>query len=192
MRELNSIEEKILDRALYLMGKNKSWDVPIRAIAKEAGVNVSAINYYFRTKEEMLRQVKNFYITNTLTISSILDNEEYDEEERIILYANEIMEYTLRFPGITVILREASNLKDVDEMSGKIIKVSKEMYEKMDRILSDVIKKDKLSSEYNRIIFISSIIYPIENSDITDFDKDIISNKDNRIEYIKYIIKALK
>ncbi len=73
MRELTSIQEKILDKALYLIGKNASFNVPIRAIAKEANVkeanvnvNVSAINYYFRTKEEMMKYVKEFYLDNTV------------------------------------------------------------------------------------------------------------------------------
>lgn len=75
MRELTSIQEKILNKALYLIGKNASFNVPIRAIAKEANVkeanvnvnvNVSAINYYFRTKEEMIKHVKEFYLANTV------------------------------------------------------------------------------------------------------------------------------
>ena len=45
MRELKGIEEKILDKALYLFGKNGTTNVPIRSIVKEAEVNVSAINY---------------------------------------------------------------------------------------------------------------------------------------------------
>jgi len=76
MRELKSVEEKILDRALYLIGKNKTMDVPVRAIAKEANVNVSAINYYFRSKEEMLKQVRQFYLTNTESVVVILNNKE--------------------------------------------------------------------------------------------------------------------
>lgn len=68
MRELTSIQEKILDKALYLIGKNASFNVPIRAIAKEANVNVSAINYYFRTKEEMMKYVKEFYLDNTVVL----------------------------------------------------------------------------------------------------------------------------
>lgn len=192
MRELKSVEEKILDRALYLIGKNRSSDVSIRAIAKEADVNVSAINYYFRTKEEMLRQVKQFYITNTLAISSMLDNEEYEEEERLILSANEIMEYTLRFPGITVILREAVNLKDVDEISKDIIKVSNELHKKIEILLYNIISGDELKCKYKHMIFMSSIIYPIEGIETMAFDENIVNCKESRIEYIKYIIKALK
>lgn len=192
MRDLKSVEEKILDRALYLIGTNRSSDVSIRAIAKEANVNVSAINYYFRTKEEMLRQVKEFYITNTVTISSILDDEEHSEEERLVLFANEIMEYILRFPGITVLLRDAASLKDVDEISNKIINVSREMHEKMDKTLFNVTKGDKLSCKYKKMIFMSSIIYPIENNDVIDFDETIINTKEGRIKYIKNLIKMLK
>lgn len=36
MRKLTGVEETILDRALYLIGKTGSFNVPIRAIAKEA------------------------------------------------------------------------------------------------------------------------------------------------------------
>ncbi|WP_283657926.1 TetR family transcriptional regulator [Paenibacillus sp. RC343] len=107
MRKLKSIEERILDRALYLMGINKTCDIPIRTIAKEANVNVSAINYYFRSKEEMLRLVKEFYIENTLTVLAILNNKNYKVEEMLVLTANEIMEYSLRFPGNMVILRDS-------------------------------------------------------------------------------------
>ena len=60
MRELKGIEEKILDRALYLFGKNGTTNVPIRSIVREAGVNVSAINYYFGSKDNMMNYIKEF------------------------------------------------------------------------------------------------------------------------------------
>jgi AcrR family transcriptional regulator len=40
-----TIREHILDRTIYLMGKQGTTDVPVRAIAREAGVNVAAVNY---------------------------------------------------------------------------------------------------------------------------------------------------
>jgi AcrR family transcriptional regulator len=191
MREL-SVEEKILDRALYLMGKNRTSDISIRAIAKEANVNVSAINYYFRTKDEMLRQVKEFYIANTLSISLILDNEEYDEEERLVLSANEIMEYIIRFPGITVILREAATLKEDDEISKKILNVNNEMNEKMRKLLKNIIQADEDSFGFKHLIFMSSIIHPVENVDILDFDEMIVNSREERIKYIRQLVNVLK
>ncbi|QEH69077.1 TetR/AcrR family transcriptional regulator [Cellulosilyticum sp. WCF-2] len=192
MRELKSVEEKILDRALYLMGKSGTTNVPIRAIAKEAEVNVSAINYYFRSKNEMLQQVKEFYITNTTGVHSILDDEAYTEEERLILFANEIMEYTLRYPGLAVILKEAVSLKDQDELSKSIFEVTQIIHHKMERILARIINEDKECILYSRLIFMSSIIYPIENSELSSIDINILSTKEQRINYIKHIIKVLK
>lgn len=191
MRELKGIEEKILDRTLYLIGKNGSSNVSIRAIAKEANVNVSAINYYFRTKDEMLRHAKEFYMSNTRMITSILDQEELEEEEKLILFANEIMEYVIRFPGITVLLKEAVEHIE-DEISQQIVAVTHQMHQKMEYTMRKVINKDQQRFEYSRMIFMSSLIYPIENFDITRYDEGLISNRDNRIKYITHLIKVLR
>lgn len=192
MRELKSVEEKILDRALYLIGKNKTMDVPVRAIAKEANVNVSAINYYFRTKEEMLKQVKQFYLINTQTVSSILNSHEYEDEERLILASNEIMEYMLRFPGVTVILREAIKCHENDEISKLIVNENDEMYKKIEEILYNITVNNKMTLKHKMAIFMASITHIIENSDIIGFAEEMVNTKEKRIEFIKNIIKVLK
>lgn len=192
MRELKSVEEKILDRALYLIGKNKTMDVPVRAIAKEANVNVSAINYYFRTKEEMLKQVKQFYLINTQTVSSILNSHEYEDEERLILASNEIMEYMLRFPGVTVILREAIKCHENDEISKLIVNENDEMYKKIEEILYNITVSNKMTLKHKMAIFMASITHIIENADIIGFAEEMVNTKEKRIEFIKNIIKVLK
>ena len=126
MKELKGIEEKILDRALYLFGKNGSTNVSIRTIVKEAEVNVSAINYYFGSKDNMLKYVKQFYIDNITQAYSPLDDEELSNEERLIRCANEIIEYSLRYPGVLVMNKEATDSKEKDEMDVKIIETTKE------------------------------------------------------------------
>lgn len=190
MRELKNIEEKILDRALYLIGKNRSCEISVRAIAKEAGVNVSAINYYFRTKEEMLRQAKELYIANLLSILSILEKEEYNAEEKLISTINEIMEYIIRFPGITVIFNDATQQED--ETSKRILKVSKDMTNRVHQLLDCLIKEDKLTCQYKRMIFWASINYPIENNELIGVDTAVLEDRDSRIAYIRYLLKILK
>lgn len=192
MRELTSIQEKILDKALYLIGKNASFNVPIRAIAKEANVNVSAINYYFRTKEEMMKYVKEFYLDNTIAAYSALDNEEYNDEEKVIIVANEIMEYTIKYPGVLIILREAIKNKKSNELDEEIVNVTEKLNEKLYETLSKVLNTNTSNHEYNNMVFLSSIIYPIINIDINNFNKNIIHNKEERIKYITYIINRLK
>lgn len=192
MRELKSIEERILDRALYLMGLNNTCKISIRAIAKEANVNVSAINYYFRTKEEMLRMVKEFYIENTLAVSAILDNEEYDDEQKLILAANEIMEYSLRFPGNSVIYRDSVNQAEVDETSNRIIHLSLDLRARLSRLLLNVIPGDEAGIQYKNLIFMSSMSYPIEQDGIYDSSGTLLIEKEARMAYLSLLIKALK
>ena len=192
MRELKSIEEKILDRALYLFGKNGSLNVPIRAIAKEAEVNVSAINYYFRSKDEMIKNVQKFYMQNTILAYSKLDNELLSDEEKLILCANEIMEYALRYPGVLVMQKEAVKADKDEEISRKIIDITESLNRKLDTVLKKVIKTSENKFPYAKMVFLSSIIYPTSDSNTEDLKNELMSDKEKRIEYIRYILSILK
>lgn len=189
MRELNSIEEKILDRALYLIGKNRSLNISIRAISTEAGVNVSAVNYYFRTKEEMLRQVKELYVANTLSIINIIENEDLGTEDRLLYAANEIMEYIIRYPGIDVLLRDARE-KD-DETSVKVLRVSDEMSEGLNRILDGLLMGAE-DIPYKHIIFWSAINYPVEDNPFMRFSAEFTNDREARMAYIKKLLAMLR
>ncbi|CAI3663973.1 putative transcriptional regulator, TetR-like [Clostridium neonatale] len=192
MRELKSVEEKILDRSLYLFGKNGSTNVPIRTIAKEANVNVGAINYYFGSKDEMIRTVQRFYIENTIAAYLPLDNDELNDEEKVVLCLNEIMEYSLRYPGVIVMHKEAVNAEVKDEMSNQIINITASMNEKLDKILIKVLDSSEEDFKYHRMIVLSSVLYPTSDKNILVFNEEFLKNKDGRINYIKYILKILK
>lgn len=188
LRELKSIEEKILDRTLYLIGKNRSLNVSIRAIANEAEVNVSAINYYFRTKDEMMMQAKELFIINTLTITSILEDISMNPEKRLINSINEIMEYNIRYPGISVLLKDAR--EKTDEFSVRLINVSNEMTKKINLLLDHVLLKSE-SNHYKRIIFWSALNYPLEDNGFDNFNVAILRDKEDRISYIKQLLNML-
>lgn len=192
MKELKNIEEKILDRALYLFGKHGSTKVSVRSIIKEAGVNIGAINYYFGTKEKMLLNVKEFYIDNIKKAYSPLYNEELEDEEKVIGCANEIIEYSLRYPGVLVMNKEAMYAEEKDEMDIKILESMKEVNEKLDNVLKNILCSEGEEFKFKKTIFISSIVYPFMDETEEVFDKEIKHCKDKRIEYIKYIINSIK
>lgn len=50
----NSIDEKIMDATLRVVHEKKISGTSVRIIAKEAGVLPSSIQYYYRTKQELL------------------------------------------------------------------------------------------------------------------------------------------
>lgn len=192
MRELKSIEERILDRAQYLMGLNKTCDISIRAIAKEANVNVSAINYYFRTKEEMVRMVKEFYMANIRTVLAILEQEEYDVEEKLVLAANEIMEYSLRFPGNMVILRDSIRLAEEDGTSRNIVAMSEELGNRLSSLLRALIPGGEAEHARKYMIFMSAVNYPMEDEGTIIFKETMLDEKEERLAYLRLLVKALR
>lgn len=191
MRELKGIEEKILDRALYLFGKNGTTNVPIRSIVREAGVNVSAINYYFGSKDNMLNYVKEFYLENISQAYAPLYDDNLCDEEKLVKCANEIIEYSLRYPGVLVMNKEASSAKEKDEMDIKILEESNKENEKLNCILRRVLNCNDEEFRYKKIIFNASITYPAINEG-GDYDKEIISTLEERIIYIKNLLRLLK
>ncbi|WP_151736453.1 TetR/AcrR family transcriptional regulator ['Paenibacillus yunnanensis' Narsing Rao et al. 2020] len=192
MRELKNVEERILDRALYLMGKKKSCNISIRAIAKEANVNVSAINYYFRSKEEMLRLVKEFYIQNSQGVLSFLKNDEYTDEERLLLASNEIMEYALQYPGNMIIYTHSLESADSDPTSKMVVNISQEIGGLLQQAMGGLMSEDKFINQYKYLIFISSVNYPTESESIASFDRSWLEDKETRMNYIKAVINSVK
>lgn len=191
MRELKGIEEKILDRALYLFGKNGTTNVPIRTIVKEAEVNVSAINYYFGSKDRMLKYVKEFYLENISQAYAALYNDNLSDEEKIIECTNEIIEYSLRYPGVLIMSKESIASKEKDDIDIKIIENLKEKSNKLDYVLKKVINSNDEDYIYKKMIFISSITYPTADEEFI-FENNIVNNKEKRIKYIMKLIEILK
>ena len=140
----------------------------------------------------MVKNVQLFYIENMVLAYSKLDNEELSDEEKLILCVNEIMEYILRYPGVLVMLKEATNADKDDEMAKKIIDVTDSMNKKLDIVLERVVKLPKNKFIYTKMIFLSSIIYPTSDANTEEFKNELISDKEKRIEYIRYILSILK
>ena len=124
MRELKSIEEKILDRTLYLIGKTGSLQVPIRTIAKEAEVNVASINYYFHTKEALINKTKEFYIENVTFTLEPLEDDTKSDLEKLNAFSERVMDYCIRFPGITILAKEARRAETPDALFLEILRLT--------------------------------------------------------------------
>lgn len=93
------VQDRILDRTIYLMGQLGTTDVPVRAIAREAGVNVAAVNYYFASKEQMLLQLAERFRVGFEEVMNLLSGPGVPAEDRIRRWAAEIMRYLAEYPG---------------------------------------------------------------------------------------------
>lgn len=95
-----TVRERILDRTIYLMGKLGTTDVSIRAIAKEAGVNVAAVNYYFSSKEQMFEQMGERFLLGFQEVMRVLGNRELSADERLRGWVSEVMHFIVEYPGV--------------------------------------------------------------------------------------------
>ena len=98
--------EHILDRTIYLMGKLGTTEVSVRTIAREAGVNVAAVNYYFSSKEQMLEQMGERFLLGYEEIMKLLDRPELPAEERLRRWAGEVMHFLAEYPGVLSLMKQ--------------------------------------------------------------------------------------
>lgn len=104
MREENmSIEDKIVISTIECIEELGMQKATIRAIANKANVNVASINYYFRSKDELIKIALNKALENAF-------DEEFFEEldlkhsDRLVIVNNMfsfLMEGTFKFPNIS-------------------------------------------------------------------------------------------
>lgn len=191
MREFHSVQEKILDRALFLIGEKGSYDVPIRDITHAAGVNVNAVNYYFGSKDNMLDQMEAFFIQNYLSAYAVLE-QELEDEQKLLLWANEIMEYTLQYPGIQILLRDCQKPGRNGRMSRFLKEKSGSYNQKVDQLLKRVFNTDEKHLHLIRILFHSAILYPASFGTDFHFGLEEIKDRDFRLRYLTFTIDTIK
>jgi AcrR family transcriptional regulator len=99
---LNPVREKIILAAIETIEAEGYQSATIRTIARRAGVNSAAINYYFRSKENLLEEVFNKTIEHSSedlkAILGAADKEPRTRIEEFLLY---LMDGAVLYPGLT-------------------------------------------------------------------------------------------
>jgi AcrR family transcriptional regulator len=97
-----SVQGKIIDATIECIEREGIQAVTIRKIAKLAGVNSAAINYYFRSKENLVDEVKRRTVEHVFEDwREILNDESRNVRERLFLLFTDYMEGAVMYPGIT-------------------------------------------------------------------------------------------
>lgn len=99
---VGSPEERIILATVACIENRGIQQVTIRSIAKEAGVNSAAINYYFRSKENLVSHV----MTTTLDhlfedLEAIVADGSLTAKERVSEMLDYLIDGATRYPGIT-------------------------------------------------------------------------------------------
>ena len=121
MSELDpSTEEKIKEAARVVFTKKGYAATRTRDIAEEAGINLSLLNYYFRSKEKLFHQVIMEKVQQIFgVLFPILSNESLSLDEKIDLIVENYINLLIENPNLPIFV--FSELKNHPQLfEGKI------------------------------------------------------------------------
>lgn len=96
-----STQEKIIRAAIDIIEKKGIERITIRRIAREAGVNVAAINYYFRSKDNLIRlALKQTLNEMTKIPAETLEQTDLSPREKLKVFLETFMGGAIQWPGI--------------------------------------------------------------------------------------------
>ncbi|HTB05595.1 MAG TPA: TetR/AcrR family transcriptional regulator [Bacteroidia bacterium] len=94
-------EEKIIGAARKLFTQKGYDATKTRDIAKEAGINLALLNYYFRSKEKLFEIIMKENMGQFMeVISGIINNEETSIEQKIESLVNNYIDMLMRLPDM--------------------------------------------------------------------------------------------
>lgn len=184
-------KNRILYAALDLVGRQSKLNFTTREIAKKADVNLASINYYFRSKENLLNEIVQYFEKETNIVYQELCKNNIEPKIRIINWANKTMENLIEYPGILFMLA-TKLIKDKGNDSGV-----NSMVENLKINLQPTIKEYLKTEDNETVCFkatqvLSGVITPIliyhAAGRKLEFD---ITSKKTREKYISSLIDSL-
>jgi len=156
-----SVRDHILDRTIYLVGKKGTTDVTVREIAREAGVNVAAVNYYFSSKEQMFAQLAQRFLTGFGEVMALLEVPDMSAEQRLRLWADEVMRNLANYPGILAIMERSVTTKPDDPFGAAMRTAMQRAMRRLKATLAELIEdRDEARLAFKLTLLTSTMAGP--------------------------------
>ncbi|MBN2497271.1 MAG: TetR family transcriptional regulator [Deltaproteobacteria bacterium] len=155
------VRERILDRTIYLMGKLGTTDVTVRAIAREAGVNVAAVNYYFSSKERMIALMADRFQAGFEAVMTQLADESVAPEQRLRDWAATVVGFLSEYPGVLTLMERQLAAQPLDAF-GEILRATMQIaIQQLEAVLRELIgDEDEKRFSFKLTMFISTLAGP--------------------------------
>jgi len=158
--EKNDSRNRIIKSAIKLIGEKGSLQITIREIAVEAQVNIAAVNYYFRSKNILLKEIEEYFNLEVASISHVLKDKKMDARERLLSWAEKYMDYLAENPGVIWTL--GSKVLIRESISSSLENFFAEIDIPLINLISEITGiNDKLLISLKKIQIISGIINPL-------------------------------
>lgn len=98
---MSKVEDKIIEATINSIEKFGINKTTIRQIAKEAGLNSSSINYYFRSKDILMQRVMVIVLKNAFDLSNFDNSRNLPIKERLIVIMDGMLYGALQYSNTT-------------------------------------------------------------------------------------------
>ena len=92
-------KQRIMDAAIKLFAKKGYAATGMRELAKEAGVNLAMINYYFGSKQNILEEIIDAFCKEDLARKVKIFQSDVDIEEKLRLIIADTVQFYREKPG---------------------------------------------------------------------------------------------
>ncbi len=155
------VRARILDRTIYLMGKQGTTDVTVRAIAHEAGVNVAAVNYYFSSKERMISLMAERFRIGFEAVMALLADEDVELEQRLRSWAASVVGFLSEYPGILTLMERQLATQPLDAFGETLRSAMQSAIQQLEAVLRQFIgAEDEQRLSFKLTLFISTLAGP--------------------------------
>lgn len=152
--------ERIIEAVLKIIGQKGNVKFTVREIAKVADVNLSAVNYYFRSTKNLLNEVEIYFAEKVHETNEILTNENPNPKTDLINWTRALMELLARNTGIVwIIANKIIQKGNPGIFIDKLIEESNQNLKKIISVLTSNNNEQYLSLKIIQLM--SDISFPI-------------------------------
>ena len=158
----NSMRERIIAAAIECIEKTGLPGLTVRRIAKEAHVNVAAVNYYFGSKDRLVEEVirKTLYTAFDENIDDFLRDSNESPARAVEMFLNHFISGALKYPNLVKIhFYEAFVNNNYRTASAKGMSSFVSEFEKI--MYPVILKKSKRKFKIDMVQFWSAVFFPM-------------------------------
>ena len=152
--------DKIISTAIDMIGRQINLDFTIRSIAEKANVNLASVNYYFRSKDNLINEVEKHFVRESRRIYEEITGLGMEPREKIRLWAAKTMDQIMEYPGI-IYLIVTKLLNDRNENTGVV-----GLMDTLEQSLIPIIKEsmgiqDDITASIKLMHLFSGVVAPV-------------------------------
>ena len=153
-------QDKIISTAIDMIGRQINLDFTIRSIAEKANVNLASVNYYFRSKDNLINEVEKHFVRESRRIYEEITGLGMEPREKIRLWAAKTMDQIMEYPGI-IYLIVTKLLNDRNENTGVV-----GLMDTLEQSLIPIIKEsmgiqDDITASIKLMHLFSGVVAPV-------------------------------